>query len=194
MHLDKDTVAFQKGQSKFHVDYLAIFGSTSAKLVDMYVDPAIDFGIGRLENYSPIPRHQYPVFRQREVKQGELLCRVGYPFIEDMKPSWKNGKFTFGRLMPVPQFVNEALVSRFVKLNTGVFIETSSPGLQGQSGGPLADVNGFICGMQSHTRHYPLGFKGGGKNQVLNVGRAVHVETMKSVFDIQNISYSIERS
>ncbi|HQN28938.1 MAG TPA: serine protease, partial [Mesotoga sp.] len=64
------------------------------------------------------------------------------------------------------------------------FIETSSPGLLGQSGGPILDVTGKVWAVQSRTVHLPLGFspkvrKDGREieeNQFLNVGWGVHVE------------------
>lgn len=37
-------------------------------------------------------------------------------------------------------------------------IETSSPGLKGQSGGPIFDKEGTVFGIQSRTMHFPLGF------------------------------------
>jgi hypothetical protein len=58
------------------------------------------------------------------------------------------------------------------------FLETSSPGARGQSGGPIFDVEGTVWAIQSHTRHVDLEFSAeltvkGRKvveNQVLNVG------------------------
>jgi hypothetical protein len=38
------------------------------------------------------------------------------------------------------------------------YIETSSPGLRGQSGGPTFDTEGAVWAIQSQTRHLPLGF------------------------------------
>ena len=142
-----------------------------------------------MENFTTPGGYQYPVFREGEVEVGELLFRVGYPFLEDMKPTWENGAFKLGNLIPIPIFVNEALVSRFVKEGSGEFMETSSPGLRGQSGGPIADANGFICGMQSHTHHYDLGFEGAGQNQVLNVGRATNVKTIRKYLDKHDVDY-----
>lgn len=43
-----------------------------------------------------------------------------------------------------------------------MFIETSTPRLRGQSGGPIFDVNGAIWAIQSQTHHLKLGF---GDNQ-----------------------------
>ena len=70
-----------------------------------------------------------------------------------------------------------------------MFIEVSTPGLRGQSGGPVFDTEGRVCGIQSHTSSLPLGFSpkiehGGHKtveNQFINVGFASHV---KEVLDL----------
>lgn len=73
------------------------------------------------------------------------------------------------------------------QIEAGKFIETSTPGLTGQSGGPVVDVRGNVWALQSHTRHYPLGFsppapgQNGGaqkEHQFLNVGLGVHAESI----------------
>jgi S1-C subfamily serine protease len=176
-------------------NYVTVFGTHDPKkvtLTEVEVQGEVDIGVGKLDGYIPPPVHKFPRFRRRDVAQGELLCRVGYPFVDDIGLKWSNERFQFTNLFPVPQFANEALVSRFIQLPTGRWIETSSPGLRGQSGGPLVDADGYICGIQVNTHHYPLGFRGGGRNQVLNVGRAVHVETVRQFLDTKGIRYEIE--
>jgi hypothetical protein len=82
------------------------------------------------------------------------------------------------------------------------FVETSSPGLRGQSGGPTFDVEGNIWAIQSQTRHLPLGFspeiKDGGQNhkehQFLNVGMGTHVETLLGLFKLIGIKHSVSAS
>jgi S1-C subfamily serine protease len=37
-------------------------------------------------------------------------------------------------------------------------IETSSPGIRGQSGGPIFDQHGAVWGIQSATTSYPMDF------------------------------------
>ena len=173
-------------------NYVAVFGTHDPKKVTLReaeVKRGVDIGVGKLDGYIPPPGHKFPLFRRRDVAQGELLCRVGYPFVNDIGMKWSNEQcFHFTNLFPVPQFANEALVSRFIQLPTGRWIETSSPGLKGQSGGPLVDADGFICGIQVNTHHYPLGFRGDGSNQVLNVGRAVHAETVRQFLDTKGHS------
>ena len=173
--------------------YTIIIGVPNAVVTPGRVttDPELDLGTVKLTGYSAPAGHVYPRFRTDEVEQGELLCRGGYPFVNSIKPHWTQANgFSFTNLFPTPFFVNEALVSRFGALPSGGrWIETSSPGLGGQSGGPLVDVNSLICGIQVNTEHYPLGFRGAGRNQTLNVGRAVDVSSVRSHLDSQGIPY-----
>ena len=176
--------------------YTSVFGVTSSaklKLQQAIMLEQIDLGIGKLGNFTPSEDRVFPRLRTRKIEQGEFLCRAGYPFIQDIRVTWdsKTG-FDFANLFPTPMFVNEAMVSRFARLSTGVWIETSSPGLQGQSGGPLVDSSGNVCGIQVNTKHYPLDFQGTGRGQVLNVGRAVHAETIRKGLNDHNIEYLSE--
>ena len=189
--LDQRAIGSKKGKQATH--YACLFGTTGARLEQVLVQDQIDLGVGKLRGYEPSEGHVFPRLRTREVEQGELLCRLGYPFVDDIRPTWDPEKgFIFSNLFPVPQFANEAMVSRFAQLDGGIWIETSSPGLKGQSGGPLADPDGLICGIQVNTHHYPLGFEGKGRNQFLNVGRAVHVRTVRDFLDFHSIKYSME--
>jgi S1-C subfamily serine protease len=80
-----------------------------------------------------------------------------------------------------------------------MWLETSAPGLKGQSGGPLIDSKGSIWGIQSNTYSYPLGFSPKVKyqgiehveHQFLNVGRAVHAETVLGLLKQSNINHQI---
>ena len=179
---------------------IAVFGQTAAFISKKpFVDDVIDLAVGKLENYPVSSETMFPKFRNGEVRPGELLCRVGFPFVDQKAviTHTVNGnehEIQVDNLFPIPLFVNEALVSRFVDHDlqnpgTKLWIETSSPGLPGQSGGPLSDADGIVCGIQVNTISYPLGFSGGAKNQSLYVGRAVHVSTIRSILDDLKIEY-----
>lgn len=79
------------------------------------------------------------------------------------------------------------------------FLETSSPGLRGQSGGSIFDVNGTLWSIQSHTSHYDLGFNPSiqmnGKIieefQFLNVGSGVHPETLAAFLKENGVPYNL---
>ena len=81
----------------------------------------------------------------------------------------------------------------------------STPGLRGQSGGPLFDSEGIIYGMQSQTMHLHLGFdvkdypvkENGAIKKVsdsafLHVGRCVHVGVIKQFLKENNIQFSVQ--
>lgn len=180
----------------FHV----YWGRSPAKATKAIVQQHSDLGLCKLKDYSPDPGYTQPRFRSDdEVRQGELLCRAGYPLVGKLNVAWNARKkeFTLTDVFPVTVFVNEGVVSRFVGLNVKgtqyQFIETSSPGLKGQSGGPLVDSGGRVCGIQVRTTHYPLGFTpqvGDRKeHQFLNAGQAVHVATVRAFLDKHEIDY-----
>jgi hypothetical protein len=77
--------------------------------------------------------------------------------------------------------------------------ETSSPGLRGQSGGPVFDQDGTIWGLQTDTVSYPLGFDPVVPNsnpaqkvhQFLNVGRCIHVESIIGLLKQNGVKYEL---
>lgn len=82
-------------------------------------------------------------------------------------------------------------------LQEALWIETSSPGLRGQSGGPVFDTAGRVWGIQSMTRHLPLGFSPSIKkngvtveeNQFINLGWCAHVQAILNFLDQHGIKY-----
>ena len=106
---------------------------------------------------------------------------------------------------PVPSFALDGIVSRFRRVTAddgsaqATFVETSTPGLRGQSGGPLLDAAGRVCGIQSHTIHLDLGFDaqfsaGDGvacERQFLNVGESTHVADVIALLDEVGVHYQL---
>ena len=178
-----------------------LYGASSGmRTVRGVMNSAIDVGALKVEGLN-LTGFDPPVLRSGAIRPGELLCRIGFPFTEkNLSASWdvKNSRFEINGTYPPTAFVNEALVSRFASVTdkqnrpVGTLIETSSPGLKGQSGGPLADENGVVCGVQVSTAHYPLGFEHEGRGQVLNVGRAVHVHDICALLKGQGIKFTME--
>ena len=173
-----------------------------------------DAGLAKIDKFVVPHNYQQPVLRTKPIEIGEMICRAGFPFYTINRLVWDEKTKTFisddGLDKTVPVFVNEGIVSRFNTFimqdsSTGLrvdppvkWIETSSPGIKGQSGGPLLDQAGMVCGMQINTKAYPLDFNAQSKDgktipQFLNVGRAVHVETIRSYLDKLNIHYLHEK-
>jgi S1-C subfamily serine protease len=96
------------------------------------------------------------------------------------------------------------MVTRFLaEPKLGLYgIEMSTPGLRGQSGGPLFDEKGIVYGMQYSTKHLHLGFDLEDKEIVVNnqikkvsdysfihLGQCIHVNAIKQFLDQHHVKY-----
>jgi hypothetical protein len=172
-----------------------------------------DLAVGRLVNFRPEYIDAYPVFKDpsRGFDVGTSLCRHGFPF-HTITPQFNETTQLFelpAGSFPPPFFPIEGIYARTVNIDASGFtpvpsyglkyLETSTPGLKGQSGGPITDRQGTVWGIQSQTRHYPLGFSpevqdGKGRtreHQFLNVGWGVHAETVLGLFREKGIQFNL---
>ncbi len=171
------------------------WGKDGVSLRDIKILPEADIAIGRLEPFDPVPVKTYPTIKDPAINlnPGTSLCKLGFPFHE-LKTSFneKTGGFVLPPgVLPVPLFPLEGILTR--NLITGKtkderyeikWLETSSPGLRGHSGGPIFDTKGTVWAIQSRTHHFPLGFspkivrdgREVEENQFLNVGWGIHPE------------------
>ncbi len=193
------------------------FGDDRIRFETIHVTPEFDLAIMKLVNLPPDFVTDYPVFKSPEnVKPGMSLCRTGFPFINvksSFEPTNNRCKIDVPSNIYAMYFPNEAMLTRSltvtVKTPNGalvnevngiptLFIETSTPGLKGQSGGPIFDVKGNIVGMQSRTAFMDLNFgdcQQGAKympEQFMNLGIAVHSSTIMKVLDKFNVKYKSE--
>jgi hypothetical protein len=190
-HLLEPALAHERGELQ-NVSYWFGFDGWAVSTWDAV--PTADLAAGRLTGFDPGHVGGYPVFQTGELGPGRSLCRLGFPFhavgatfdetrgIFELEPG----------ALPIPRFPNEGIMTRFLQApDAGTpypvgFVETSSPGLRGQSGGPLFDPDGHVWGIQSRTNHVPLGFdpqiEAGGaivtEHQFMNVGVATASETV----------------
>jgi hypothetical protein len=67
-------------------------------------------------------------------------------------------------------------------------IETSNPGLLGQSGGPIYDEKGVVWGVQTSTVSYQLDLNTA-DNQYYNVGVGCHSETVIGLLKEKGVKY-----
>jgi hypothetical protein len=184
-------------------------GFTHSRARDIAGLPDIDLAVARLDPFDPSWVTEYPVFKnpQRDFEPGRALCKFGYPF-HQITPSWDaaSGVFVFpDGALPLPLFPIEGMFTRIAKVAgvdddpcTKLLIETSTPGLKGQSGGPTVDVSGRIWAIQSKTANLPLGFDPSvpgrpqqREHQFLNVGLGVHATTILGLLDHLNIGYAV---
>lgn len=164
-----------------------------------------DLAVARLSNWDPAWVTSYPTFKDpmKPIASGTSLCRLGFPF-HNVKPTYSAGVFTLPPgTFPVVFFPNEGILTRVLEVSKGGqsyagFIETSSPGLRGQSGGPIFDQHGTVWGIQSHTSNLPLGFSppvpgkpGQVEHQFLNVGRGSHPASIVGLLNQAGVKHTI---
>ncbi|GAA4451996.1 hypothetical protein GCM10023189_14670 [Nibrella saemangeumensis] len=181
-------------------------------LIDAH--PTQDLAILRFKGYNRILYRSYATFLRdsSRIKSGRSLCRLGYPFPEFTNYRYNKEtddiEWTSEGRVHSPRFPIDGIVTRLMSDTNGsrtgeiTGIELSTPGLRGQSGAPLFDVNGTVYGMQSATRHLHLGFDiedrdvivNGRKTRVsnypfLNVGQCVHVDVIKQFLREKGVKY-----
>jgi Trypsin-like peptidase domain len=174
--------------------------------------PTLDLAILEFKGFNEIlyTSHAKFIKDDKNIKQGKYLCRLGFPFPEfnnfRHNPDNDDIEWTKTGKQSSPSFPIDGIITRFTgDPNSGeiVGIEMSSPGLKGQSGGPLFDQNGNVYGMQFGTNHLHLGFDirdkeiihDGKKNKVsnypfLHVGICIHVKKIKEFLTLNNIAFS----
>ncbi len=176
---------------------------------DCHMHPWADLAIIRFKGFSQINYQGFARFVRdtSAIKQGKILCRLGFPF-----PEFSNFQYNYQKddiewtregNPRSPSFPIEGIVTRLIGQNGRISgIEMSSPGLRGQSGGPLFDPSGVVYGMQSSTRHLHLGFDlenfevpvGAGTKRVTNmpflhVGQCVHADVIKEFLSEHQIRF-----
>lgn len=176
-----------------------------------HMHPIYDLAIIKFNGFENIPCEEFAVFKKdtTEIKQGEFLCRLGFPFPEfnNFQYNEENDDIEWTQTgnCRSPRFPIEGMVTRFLgNGNGGIYgIEMSTPGLRGQSGGPLFDKDGFVCGMQSQTKHLHLGFdmenfeiiSNGKKKKVtdysfIHLGECIHAGIIKDFLKQDGVNFS----
>jgi hypothetical protein len=171
--------------------------------------PKYDLSIIIFEQFRQPLYQSYARFLKdgSSLKQGKSLCRLGYPFPEftnfEYNEQTDDIAWTNKGIIGTPRFPIDGMLTRHLVDEGTLFgVELSTPGLRGQSGGPLFDRNGLVCGMQSKTNALHLGFDMmnaehniNGKtvkvnNQpFLHVGHCIHSDIIKSFLAQNGIKF-----
>lgn len=177
---------------------------------DWITHPTLDLAILKFKKFDTKYYSSYAKFIKdsSQIKAGKSLCRFGFPFVEftnfEYDKNNDNIKFTATGNNSALAFPIDGIVTRQVTSDGTTIdgIEMSTPGLRGQSGGPLFDSDGLIYGLQSQTVFFHLGFNekkveiitNGKKTTILNdtflnAGRCVHVDSIKAFLKSNDIKY-----
>ena len=162
--------------------------------VKVRIHSDLDIALLHFFDFTQLKCNVFPIFAVTgsDLKHGKFLCRLGYPFPEFSNFTYDSTidkiQWTKSGRADTPCFPIEGMVTRHVVDSTNQVIgfEMSTPGLRGQSGGPVFDSEGRIWGMQAATAHLDLDFdinqevvRNGTKKQVtdsafLHVGHCIH--------------------
>ena len=130
---------------------------------DVILHKHLDLALIRFKN-AKTKLDNYPVFSKELPQQGQSICKLGYAFPEyslfEYSEKENNIVLKQQQIMNFPVFPLDGIVTRLIKDKQGntTMFETSSPGLRGQSGGPVFDPDGLVYGIQSMTAHLDLNF------------------------------------
>jgi len=175
------------------------WGMYNTKVVDSIKSEVNDLAIGRLEPFDPSSiNNSYPKFKNpAKIKPGTSLCNYGYiltPFSIDENDEKNFEIKNFQSL--VSSFSNEGICSKTAiehiddKGKRCKFLETSLPGVFGQSGGPIFDTKGTIWAIQSKTKCYPQRLCEPEVQNIL-VGWGVHPEVIIDFLYENNIKFNV---
>jgi hypothetical protein len=174
-----------------------------------FVHPQLDVAILKFNDYKALRYAGHAVFKKNtaEIKQGAFLCRLGFPFPEFTNYTYNETIDDIGwteeGITISPRFPTEGMLTRFLAENDKAYgIEMSTPGLRGQSGGPLFDKNGIVYGMQFSTKHLHLGFDIDEKEYAINnhtkkisdypfmhLGQCIHADVIKEFLSANHIRF-----
>jgi hypothetical protein len=178
--------------------------------IQVHSHPEHDLAILHFKGYNKKLYRQHATFLKDpgEFLQGKTLCRAGFPFPEYKNFSFDDDKdemfFNPGETPNIPIFPLEGMLTRNIASKKGeVFaLEISTPGLKGQSGGPLFDTQGRVFGMQQSTKHLHLGFdienkairtKHGRRNvnnyAFLHLGQCIRADVIKKFLEEKGYEY-----
>lgn len=176
---------------------------------DCHLHPLYDLAIIKFKGFNTIQYQGHARFiaDPNNVKPGKMLCRLGFPFPEFTNFIYNyqadDIEWTRDGNSRSPSFPIDGIITRLISQSGKISgIEMSTPGLRGQSGGPLFDPDGYIYGMQSSTRHLHLGFdlenfeipNGSSTKKITNtpflhVGQCIHVDVIRDFLRDYNIKF-----
>jgi hypothetical protein len=208
-HQRKAMVKTIKPNPKWITDFAIMLAGQPIEILENHIYGENDIAFLRVDKSFIAGQTIFPkIINPKTIKPGTNLMKLGYPFVE-VKATFNETNNLFelpSNLFPIPFFPIEGIYTRNLLYGKTqdqsmdiMFLETSSPGLKGQSGGPICDTDGNIYAIQSQNVTLPLGFKGTvevnkkivEENQFLNIGIGVHPKTIVDLLNKHNIKFDL---
>jgi hypothetical protein len=180
-----------------HLSYW--WAADGINVTQIHIDPVRDLAVAKLTGADVLGIATFPQFAPANVEllSGTSLCRLGFPFhTVNGRFDDASQQFKIDNMPQLAMFPNEGIHTRIMLAvdqttqKQAKFLETSSPGLRGQSGGPIFDVNGRVWAVQSKTLSLQLGFapivKQGNRqvveHQFMHIGVGSHIDEIRAFF------------
>lgn len=198
-----------KPNPKWITDFAVMLAGQRIEVLEHYFYQQNDIAFIRVDKSFIKGQVLFPkIINPDKINPGTSLCKFGFPFVE-VKAGFNTATNQFdlpNNLLPVPFFPIEGIYTRNLLMGKTadaamdiLFLETSSPGLKGQSGGPICDTEGNIYAIQSQNITIPLGFMGTveinkkkvEENQFFNVGIGVHPKIIVDLLTKHNIKFEL---
>lgn len=173
------------------------------------LDKTLDMALIKWGDFEEMLIDKFPVFNTTKPSIGEYVCKLGYAFLEyDYFYYDKINKEILkidNKELDAPLFPLDGMTTRYIRMENcenDVMFETSTPGIRGQSGGPIFNKDGNIVGMQSATEHLDLMFDINGKfkrgnkyeevneKQFINLGIGISVEELTRFMSENKVKYN----
>ncbi len=173
------------------------------------LDKTLDMALIKWSDFDKILIDKFPVFNDSKPSIGEYVCKLGYAFLEYDYFYYDKLKREILQIndkeLDAPLFPLDGMTTRYIRIENcenDVMFETSTPGIRGQSGGPIFNKDGNIVGMQSATEHLDLMFDINGKckrgnkyedvneKQFINLGIGISVEELTRFMDENKVKYN----
>jgi hypothetical protein len=198
-----------KPKNKWVIAFNILLSGNPVNITQSFLYHEHDFAIFKVDASAVAAITTFPKIKDyKNISPGTSLCKLGFPFtpVNATFDELTNSFVIPPNLLPVPLFPIEGIYTRNIfagKTKDGTmdinYLETSSPGLKGQSGGPIFDTDGNIYAIQSKNTTVEMGFKGVievnkkkvEENQFINFGIGVHPKTIFDILTKHNINFDI---
>ena len=169
-----------------------------------------DLAIVKFANFTNVNTNVFPTFTSINIEPGEMVCKLGFPWptYDCFSLNTKTNEIEIKNdaSFETPAFPIDGMITRIIRdeREKEFAFETSTPGLKGQSGGPVFDSDGNILGIQSATTSLDLMFDIDAnvirnnkeihvsEKQFINLGIAVSSKVIMEFLDDNNIKYNKE--
>ena len=204
-----ETIGKLKTNPRWITNHAFWWGEDDATLTEVRLLAEADLAIGRLVPFDPDAVTAYPTLKHPSgLGIGEMLCKIGYPF-QKIGAAYNetNGVFELeSGVRSLASFPIEGIYTRTLPAGRSgdgryevKFLETSSPGLVGQSGGPIFDAHGIVWSVQSRTDCRPYGASATGRPRrrisgeglYLTLGVGVHPELIVAFLKENGIGFTL---